>query len=194
MNKSNRQKTKTAFGFNGLITITGGSNEQFANNVMSLHAAIEGIRATEDGIKIHVSKIIVTLRLYGDADGNGFFITPVVVQTAGIFSEQDDLAQTGIDTILNASIDDVFGYQVLRSISPAKRVRCSTAAIQFGVEIQLELPQNILNLLNKESETERLQNLMMGFVGQRSVAADGIVGESQYIIEYTEQRKALTIR
>jgi hypothetical protein len=118
-----------------------------------------------------------------------------VVQTAGTWTDNPNNVSRIIAEMLDTDIDDVFGFQKLRGQMVSKRMRTDaggSGAVQ-GMEFTLNIPSNLLLLLNKETETERLQNLYLGCVGLGDVG--DVVGFRVFDeIEYTEQRKNITIR
>jgi hypothetical protein len=191
-NNKQKQKIKTAFGIGSHYSVTTGSSAPaFADNEISLHAAVEGIRSG-DGIHIKVKTFTINIHIYQTVSLDPMIIYPVVVQTAGIFSDSSAIDAEVVDEILDPQIDDVFGYQILqRRIT--KRVRNGTA-VQQGLEIRLQLPTNIVQLLNKETETERLQNLYFGIIGYRYDPTDTATIQVSYEIDYIEERKSITIR
>lgn len=176
-------------------TCTGTSYYSFMEELQqnaSLHQVIESIRAG-DGIKLKVSKIDIHIRMYGSGGNNPFTVTPCFVQTAGVVTENDDVDALIVGEVLDVCIDDVFGF-VQQQTRCSRRVRGSTTAIQQGVEFTLSVPPHLVNLLNKETETERLQDLHAVVIGHRNTANDVIDVQTITEVHYTEERKTLTIR
>jgi hypothetical protein len=101
-----------------------------------------------------------------------------VVQTTGTWTDTVDINQYIIDKILDSCIDDVFGYQLLGDKSVSRRVPTNAATsatgLEFAVQRCVEIPGNLLQILNKESETERLQSLFFGVVGNAITASQVI--------------------
>jgi hypothetical protein len=178
-------------------TITGGGSSlgtTFAENLEALHNLIEGILSV-DGYKPKVSSIKIHLRMYSE---QVFSIQPIVVQTAGTFSDTVDNANSVVETLLNDAIDDVFGYQRIGNVSTAKRVPTSDASSSSGTELGIqrtvEIPGNILGILNKEVETERLQALYFGFVGIMTANTQNITVESCVEVTYSTISKKIILR
>jgi hypothetical protein len=60
------------------------------------------------------------------------------------------------------------------------------------IETTITLPAKVLNILNKESESERLQDLYLGYVGIGDTLT--LIVKTVYAIEYTEVRQKIVIR
>jgi hypothetical protein len=56
------------------------------------------------------------------------------------------------------------------------------------------LPPNLLGLINKEVETERLQNLYIVLVGSFNVNNQAINIFKSFEVDYTNVRKTITLR
>jgi hypothetical protein len=193
MTKRSRVKTH-------LTTPTGGlgqsmtSDKGFANNIINLHDLIEGIKSA-DGIQIRVQSITIDLRLYGNDGDPAWVFQPLIVQTVGTWTDTVNLAQRVIDEILDQAIDDVFGYQPIGEPRTTRRVfPLGGNTTQQGSEIRIQVPMNIISLLNKETETERLQNLLFGIVGVMNGTTDVYTLYYTITVRYTEERKSITIR
>jgi hypothetical protein len=126
-------------------------------------------------------------------------IQPIIVQTAGTFTDTVALGPLYSNAaILDACIDDVFGYnRITQRALVGKRmppdVGHAAPAYIFAAETTIDLPAHVRELLNKETETERLQTLYLGLTGQ------GVNGDTLNVycvidILYTEQKKSIVIR
>lgn len=163
----------------------------FVEVIQNLHTLIETISGS-DGVQIHVSGITIIIRLREDSD-EPFVYLPVVVQTVGSFASQVNLVQDRVEEMIDVATDDVFGYH------PLGNIRGSRSSPNIGTnaqksEITLQLPQHLLALLNKETETERLQNLHLALVGKTDSVGASLVGECYLAVEFTEMRKSIVIR
>jgi hypothetical protein len=99
--------------------------------------------------------------------------------------------------MLDGGIDDEFGFQIVGTpkVSRVKNVSDDNGIETHQVlEFTISLPKNIINLLNKESNTERLQSLIFGIVGLCSDAQGSISLTGFYEIDFIERRKGITIR
>jgi hypothetical protein len=86
----------------------------------------------------------------------------------------------------------VFGYDRLGPAKSARRVPTADND-DYGLEISIPLPNYALQILNKETETERLQNLYIAICGKGTNAfAINLIVDT--ITEYREQRKTLILR
>jgi hypothetical protein len=154
----------------------------------SLQSVVEGIE-TGDGIHIEVKNIRLMFRLNKSSH---ITAVPVVCQTAGNCLDQTDLAQRKIQDLLDQSIDDVFGFEM---ISPVRTSRSKPdASNYFKIEVTIDLPQRYVQLLNKETETERLQDLYIAIVGIVQNTTGDLSIYMGADISYTETRKTITFR
>jgi hypothetical protein len=171
---------------------TAGTNKGYTQNLVNLHDLIEGIKSG-DGIQIRISSIAIDLRIVAANDDYHFIIQPVMVQTAGTWTDTADLSQRVVGEMLDASIDDVFGFQLIGEAKTARRL-FPVANMIHGFEIRIMVPTNIVQLLNKETETERLQNVLFGVVGVCLTSSDIVAHYYTARVRYTEERKSITIR
>ena len=169
------------------------TDKGFTDNLIDLSAIVDTIGAL-NGAKINVKKIRIHLRIYSEET---FIYQPLVVQTAGAWTADVTSANYIVDKILDENIDDVFGYQPLTDTKVSRRVPTDVQTDDTGritgSEITIELPGSILQILNKEAETERLQNLLFGVVGRTNVVQT-IKLRLFVAYEYTIVRKKLILR
>jgi ribosomal protein S25 len=122
----------------------------------------------------------------------------LAVQTNGTVTDTVDRAEAVVDKILDAAIDDVFGYQLLSNFKLSKTMPIdsgySTSTSNTMVEMSVILPPNLLGLINKEVETERLQNLYIVLVGSFNVNNQAINIFKSFEVDYTNVRKTITLR
>jgi hypothetical protein len=180
-------------------TITGGAGAAFSHFVeglFNLHTTIEGI-ASADGQKTKVKSIRLTVRAWSR---NTFHTMPVIVQTAGTITDTVDLETYFIqDVNLDQVIDDVFGYQNLfPNIKTSRRVPTTNPTADTGYitasEYSVEIPGNILQILNKETETERLQNLHLVLYGGMHADNQVIILNKRIDIKFINTRKTIILR
>jgi hypothetical protein len=186
MNNNKRQKLYIK---QRSTTITPGANEGYAHDLLSesIHTLIEGIRS-EDGINIKVDQILFHIRIYCT---EVFSFSPAIVQTAGTFTNQTNLSERIFSSMLNVAIDDVFGYDLIDNHKVARKVPVATE--DFGLEFTMSVPRKHLNIINKETETERLQDLLLCIAGVGSNGA-GMPYDITTTVRYTEQRKTVILR
>lgn len=172
-----------------------GAGKAFADNLYNLHDQLEAILAA-DGQKAKCSRIVAHFRVTSESV---FSVAPIIVQTAGNFTDTVDLASGIVDVNLDSCIDDVFGYLLQGNILPvARRIPSSdsTAASgqEMGREFAYQVPGHIIQLLNKEVETEKLQNLFLGLYGVAAGNNQLIYIEIDLLIEFIGTRKTIIIR
>ena len=150
-------------------SITGGAsgiNKHFVEAIQNIHTTVENILSA-DGQKSKISAFWFTFRLDSEEK---FGVLPVIVQTAGTITDTIDLASNIEDVNLDSCIDDVFGYQNLARVTKvARRIPSQDGSAaggrEHGLEFTVQVPGNFIQILNKEVETERLQNLYMVLYG-----------------------------
>ena len=165
-----------------------------AEQAIDLSAVIDSMSGSEQG-KVRIKKIRIGLRHVSE---EYFAAQLVVVQTAGTWSQVLDQA-TYVDTILDAAISDVYGSKLIGPFQLAKRtpVNDTTVGVQtmtFAVESTRELPQHLVQLLNKEAESERLQNLLVGSIFVAGQGASQINSTYFFEIDYELTRKNIVLR
>jgi hypothetical protein len=172
-----------------------GANGGFVENLFesSMQASVASL-ASVDGNKIKISSYRIRIQLFGEGLAP-FSCQPFIVQTAGNFTDQVNLAERKASDLLAHAVDDVFGYDLLGNTRFSKVMPSgagTVAATLFGVETTITLPAKILQILNKESESERLQDLYMGILG---VSANGTLNTRVYQeIQFIEERQKIVIR
>jgi hypothetical protein len=177
-------------------SIATGANTGFAENPLenSLQAICAGL-ASVDGNRINVSSFRIKLSLYCAGASKSFGIQPVIVQTAGTFSDINNLVGRTVSALLADAIDDIFGYDLLGNVRFSKIAPSGDGTVAGSMEIietTITLPAKVLNILNKESESERLQDLYLGYVGIGDTLT--LTVKTVYAIEYTEVRQKIMIR
>jgi hypothetical protein len=178
-------------------TVTLASEYGYVENLLGLSAIVEGIIA-KDGIQIFIKNWRIHIRaLITNGTHDSFLGIPVVVQTDGTFSDTVNIATRIVGDMLDGGIDDEFGFQI---IGTPKCSRIKNVSDDGGIETHqvleftLSLPQNIIKLLNKESNTERLQSLFFGLVGLCSDDQNVFKLTGFYEIDFIERKKGITIR
>jgi hypothetical protein len=174
-------------------TIIPGGNLGFIENLVDLSSHMETL-ASEDAQKVIIKDITIWLRTH-NLTNVCYFIVPMIVQTAGTFTDTVDIADRIISTILAAAVDDECGYQLLGTPRVAKPIFGNGAAAvpSWIIDTRIVIPKNIINLLNKQVSTERLQELLVGYYGaaitNNEIYVDGVM-EISYLIS----DKGITIR
>jgi hypothetical protein len=168
------------------VAVSNSTARGFAISIANLHSIIENISGG-DGNQIVVKSVSLSVRIYDD---DSYFIVPVFVQTVGTFSTTADITDSTISLMLDNAVDDVFGTWV----GPVRTARRKGGNDNYLVEFDQKLPQHLVNLLNKETETERLQNLSFGLVGKTYTTTGALSGRVGISVTYTVRRKDVVIR
>lgn len=186
------QQTKVFFA--SLETVTLSSDKNFSHQLgASLTATAEGL--VSDGQKPIIKNWKVTMRAQSGAE-DFFSLNPMIVQTNGTFTDTDDQAVTTQAGLLDGAINDEFGFQKVGSsrVSKVKTPLDAGATPHTYVETQFDLPRNVINLLNKEVSTERLQSLLLGVTGCCINTAASITIAIHHEISFMVKAKGITIR
>jgi hypothetical protein len=94
--------------------------------------------------------------------------------------------------LLNQAIDDVFGFDKL---SQFKGIGRRLPGVDLhGCEFAVMLPPKHIQLLNKEMESERLQDLIIGLVGRGQQSDVDIDYYAIIEVLYKEEHKAVVVR
>jgi hypothetical protein len=134
-----------------------GANKEAIESLGDLHTIVENLGSASDGIRKKINKFLIHVRMYSNEQ---FAVQPLAVQTAGTITDTVDLSGHEADQNLDTAIDDLFGFQKLSpNWKQSRKVPHFDATYDFGCEFTIEIPQHLRNILNKEAETERLQNL-----------------------------------
>jgi hypothetical protein len=160
-------------------------------NVTNIHDALEAVVAA-DGQTMRISRMVMHYRAHLAAT-NFFTAQAVLVQTAGTLSDTTDIADgSPIDTALDQACDDVLGYTKLGKLA-VPRFAPVNGTTQLEIVRSVPFPQGIIQLLNKELETERLQDLYLALV------FFGCTNAAHYVsmdieVDYTTVRKTISLR
>lgn len=178
------------------VSSTPGANLGFVQMLRNINTTLDSL-PTNEGLKPKISKIRTTIRLYQDITGFtnlNFMIQPVIVQTAGTFADTVNLTERTISSMLDAAIDDDFGFYKANDLRVSRLGPTNIAGnIACLIETSFDVPPHIIGLLNKESQTERLQSIYTGYTGI-AVSNAAVVGFFATEITFTEVRKGITIR
>jgi hypothetical protein len=177
------------------ITITPGVNEGFTYNLQNLHSNIDSL-PVGDGEMAQIENYKVSMRVTSNV--LAFAIKPFIIQTAGTFTSQSNLSERRVHTMLDGSIDDEFGYQPTAAARmsvamPIDQGHVAPSLRISGAEFEFTLPKRVIQLLNKETQTERMQTLYLGVIG---IGPNGysIVIRNFIEIRYIIVAKGLVIR
>jgi hypothetical protein len=155
----------------------------------SLNSVVEGL-AADDGEVALVSSLKGAFEVNGSSADCAAWVGLIALQTAGTVADINDVTDNILPDILDSVTDDVFGYQALGNIvHPRLRFETATPV----ATINFSLNGRLLNLLNKETETERLQSLYLIVVGSH-LDQEALSFEGHYEITYRVVRKSITFR
>jgi hypothetical protein len=165
----------------------------FVESLDELSDYIDGL--TTDGQRAQISSMHISFRSYSQYT---FAVLPIYVQTAGTLTDTVDQTVQNVDEIINTACSDVFGVQLAKPFwLQARNVPgddpSNTAANTFGVELEFDIPKFLIDILNKENETERLQNLHFACLGY----SDNTVGISFHVAittRYSLKTKNVVLR
>lgn len=174
-------------------SITCSSNYGFFENIEDLTALLESI-ASDDAKKVKVSRIRCTLRIYSTTVEENFSILPVIVQTNGTLADGVNLGSNNVSDFIDTQCNDEFGFQEIGNMRVAKHMPDATTAHLWVVETAFDIPKNIINILNKEHQTERLQSLILAFLGKGQSTSFTLEAISHLEVFYDFTAKGIIIR
>lgn len=177
------------------ITPTTASTSMWSEFMINLNTLIDTISSLSGGNKIQISNIQVKLR--AEAAANKFFcLQPLLVQTAGNWTDNVSTGQLIYEMVLDNSIDDLFGYDLLGDIRVSK-IRPTgdgtTATLVQSIETQFTLLPKHLLILNRHSDSERFQDLLLGFIGLEE-GTNIILFHGIIQVDFIEVRQKVIVR
>lgn len=180
-------------------SIAPGANGGYAEVIQSLHTIPESLISEQtEGKKCNIKYIRYTIRMsHADTSIPYIGMLPVIVQTAGTFADTVNLTARTVAELLDAAIDDEFGFQKIGNMRISKVINTTIndASQEYlqKLETQFDVPQNVIQLLNKELSTEKLQSLYLGLVG---ICTSEVTFNLNVFFEvgYTLEAKGITIR
>jgi hypothetical protein len=184
---------------NATITMgAAGLARHFVENVIDFHNLVESQILGDDGRQCKIYFLACTV-IYESEDP--FSIVPLIVQTNGTITDTVDLTAEEIRVNLDSAIDDVFGFKKLpnfRKPLVASRVpsldSTSASGREFQIRLHAEVPAFALQILNKTTESERLQDIHLVVHGTASANNQVIEQKNFYYLEYDLHSKPLILR
>lgn len=124
-----------------------------------------------------------------------------IMQTAGTVINSTTSNKAELAT-LDSMTNDVFGFQRISTmkmqesfyISPKTALVMDDIQTMYKIKGQVNIPQNVLALLNKENETERLQDLYLIAICISTIPDTQNKLQIIESIDYSLKRKKITIR
>jgi hypothetical protein len=111
-----KQKVRVYLGKIAQSSISPGANLGFAENLTNLYQVIEAL--LNSGELAHIKYFRWTIR--AKSISNHFALQSLIVQTAGTFADTVNLADREIADLLDAAIDDDFGYKQIGNFTASK--------------------------------------------------------------------------
>jgi len=194
MTKKNRRNRGLKIAMrNETDSVTPGANLNFVEFLTSLVTLQEALRSG-DGNLCKIRKFTVHLRLYSTET---FIIQPFIIQSAGSLTDTANLNDGSVDTVVDSGVDDDFGLTYVGQPKVATFIPMDNGnaapTYSVGVSLQFDIPQNVLDILNAVSQSERLANLAVGFTG-KACSNVAIYIRAYYAISYVEEVKSLVLR
>lgn len=193
-----RRKTanpvETTLSLSNKSPVNANADRAFLTHVIDLSTAWEGLTGDE-GVLALVKRLVVDHRLTsGDGWSKAFFAAGfwLVIQTAGTLTEGNDINSLEIPDAIDPQCNDVFGYEIIsKTIIPVIRYCEADDAAVAEARITFQLPQKYLAMLNRESETERLQDLYLALVGFTKQANTALCSTAVLRYDWIESRKKI---
>lgn len=179
-------------------TIVPGANLGFGDELVDLTDIPENFLGSDTNHPIIKGmKVYTRINSTNETNPKHFSVWPCIVQTAGTFTDTVNSAEREVASIVNGCVDDEFGLlpcggnrmSKLKNMSDDSGLNFTTC-----IETQFDIPRNIINLLNKEVNTERLQKLKLALVGVAESATQTLFVSVHIAITYISRMKGITIR
>jgi hypothetical protein len=170
----------------------GTANRWGIHNVINLSTLLDGLSL--DGERTIAKRIRLRLFTYC-----GQLIPirqlAVCIQTAGTVTDTVDIVgNQNLSDILNEAIDDVFGYYSLTELKDGKVFPNGTSANPMSIiSYVVDIPNHLVGLLNKETETERLQELYFALATFNESTTSAIT-RIMVEVDYATVSKSIVIR
>jgi hypothetical protein len=153
---------------------------------------------SSDGQQVKLKSLVYHIQLHGaiglySAASKFFCIQPLIVQSSqGSVADIINLVEGNLSTIIDSGVADEFGYLKLGNLRTSKQLPYDATMIP-RIKTRIQVPQHIIDLLNKQSNSERLQDLFSAFTVHTGV--DQTIYYTAYA-EYTWEliSKGITIR
>jgi hypothetical protein len=176
--------------------ITVGANLGFMAKLLTIYASLEAMEDV-DGYQPKVTEIRSHIRIYSKhvTASFPFLVCPVIVQTAGNLVDNDNETVTTVAKAIDDNCDDVVGcYPFDPKVSKRLPTGNNSQPLEAcGCEFTLVVPPHLIQLINKELETERLQELYTALVGV-GTSAQTLVVHYYTVVKYVQVRKNIIIR
>lgn len=165
----------------------------------SLHAVAESL-CVGDAERINITDLRVNVRLFSytnDPTKGPFSAFVVLAQSAGTPSFGAHNTQSELAVMIDQMFDDEVGYNIIFEPKFARRLARfwdgTNGLLEHVCEFDCQLSKKHLRLLNREIQTERLQDLYLLVIVRGDNTIDIYKSES-ITIKYSHVAKELTIR
>jgi hypothetical protein len=147
-----------------------GANKNAFEVMESMTNTLENL--SSDGQQVKLKNLSYHVCIHGPfgavtAIPPSFVIQPVVVQSSsGSVADAVSIAEGNIATIINNGVSDEFGFQKLGNLRTSKPKTGGAGGgsdVFHYIKTIFRIPGNIIALLNKQINTERLQDLFACF-------------------------------
>jgi len=173
---------------------TGHATLVFKPFTTDLSSVVDGLADDVYAEKARISKC----KIHAQFNGTTPFIgTVYLLQTAGTFTAGAYTSTYKIESVLADAVDDEVGLLPLFQPKASHYVMTydNGGPVQWHqLSFVGNLPKKVINLLNKETQTEREQELLFGAVVQTELSGEYVTLTMFLEIEYANVSKTITIR
>lgn len=175
------------------VTMTSG-NLTYVISLENLSSYIDAYLSVGDAETAKVHKLKISVDCYSIAP---FAARALVAQTAGAISSAAQSTQRNLSAALDVACNDVLAFE---AVTPLKTSRIKTSLhdgsniISYHtINFEITMNPKLINLMNKESQTERLQSLYFVLVVQGTMAESVAITQG-FSWEYRNISKQISIR
>ena len=176
------------------------SDKMFVVRPFSMTDVAEGL--VTDGSKAVIRKFDITVLLdWKQTDGRSSIqLALYAVQTAGVITNTYNITAQHVAPAVNAVCSDEFGLKKLTEFKLGRvdgiwyDTNTNNEYLHHSIRHTVTVPQNLIALLNKESQSERLQNLQFVLIGRADPGWNDVRYIATLNVDYTVKQKGITIR
>ncbi len=195
--KNRRSKQGIALTAWGTCTdsVSPGANGGFGDLQFNLNTEVETLTSSiSEGMVAHVTSLTFDVQFYNNDDETvQGVIIPVIVQTAGTFTDTVNLTYRTVEGVIDGCCDDEHGQYAFPMVSIVKEPAVAVAGFAAGARCRVRMPQHLLDILNSETQTEKLQSLIFAVVGSTTINKTFNI-RTHYELKYTLVKRSILRR
>jgi hypothetical protein len=172
-------------------TVAPGANLGFVDYLEDLSVQIDGL-SSADGMVAKVKSIEI---IFASQSVTFHAIQNFILQCSSAPADTVNLAEQSVHQLLDAATGDDFGHINCGPVLQSKITHgiYNVQATQWGTFFKFKVPQNLIEIINKDSQNERDQNLYTGILGRTETNATVYI-YCTIAVDYVLEAKRATLR